>query len=193
MSDRTTMEVLVSGSGTTLQALIDAVESGRLPLSIALVVSDRPGVAALERAHRHGIPAVVIDRRDGAVSQRINEVIPPAVSLVVLAGFLSILSDPLLSRYPRRIVNLHPALLPKYGGAGMYGERVHKAVLDAGESESGCTVHYVDEGTDTGEIVLQRRVPVFADDTPQRLRERIGPVEREALVEALLTILPDLR
>jgi len=193
MNDRTAMAVLVSGSGTTLQALIDAIESGRLPLRIALVVSDRPGVAALERARRHGIPTVVIDRRDGAVSQRINEVIPPTVSLVVLAGFLSILADPLLSRYPRRIVNLHPALLPKYGGAGMYGERVHKAVIDAGESESGCTVHYVDEGTDTGEIVLQRRVPVFADDTPQRLRARIGPVEREALVEALLTILPDLR
>lgn len=193
MTDPASIAVLVSGTGTTLQALIDAVQSGRLPLRIALVISDRPGVAAPARAAQSGIPSLVVDRRAGALSRRINDAIPPEVSLVVLAGFLSILEEPLLSRFPRRIVNLHPALLPKYGGAGMYGEHVHRAVIAAGESESGCTVHYVDEGTDTGEIILQRRVPVMPGDTPRSLRERIGPVEREALIEALLTILPDLR
>lgn len=193
MTDRVMIAVLVSGTGTTLQALIDAIDAGRLPLGIARVISDRPGVAALERARRSGIPAVVVERRAAALSRRISEAIPSEVSLVVLAGFLSILEEPMLSRFPRRIINLHPALLPGYGGAGMYGERVHRAVIAAGESESGCTVHYVDAGTDTGEIILQRRVPVLPDDTPGSLRERIGPVEREALVEALLTILPDPR
>lgn len=193
MSDLPAIAVLVSGAGTTLGALIDAVEAGRLPLRIAIVVSDRPGVGALDRAGARGIPSVVLDRRAGSLSERIAAVLPDETRLVVLAGFLSILTEPLLSRFSRRIVNLHPALLPAYGGPGMYGEHVHRAVVAAGERESGCTVHYVDEGTDTGEIILQRRVPVLPGDTPQSLRERIGPIEREALIEALLAIALHLR
>ena len=193
MNPELTIAVLVFGHGSTLQALIDAIEDGRLPLCIGTVVSDRPGVFALTRAAVHAIPTRVVDRKAGSLSQRIGEAIPAETRLLILAGFLSIVTEPLLSRFPRRIVNLHPALLPKYGGAGMYGERVHRAVVEAGERESGCTVHFVDEGTDTGEIILQRRVPVYPDDTSASLRERIGPVERAALIDALLTILPDLR
>lgn len=193
MSDRPVIAVLVSGTGTTLGALIDAVRAGRLPVRIERVISDRPGVGALERAVAAGISTDVIDRRAGRLSSRIDDLLSHEVDLLVLAGFLSIVTEPLLSRFPRRTINLHPALLPKYGGAGMYGEQVHRAVIASGDRESGCTVHYVDEGTDTGEMILQRRVPVYPDDTPVSLRERIGPVEKDALIEALLTILPDLR
>ncbi|MCL1812935.1 MAG: phosphoribosylglycinamide formyltransferase, partial [Treponema sp.] len=104
--------------------------------------------------------------------------------LIILAGFLSILQGELLSEYEGRIINLHPALLPKYGGAGMYGSRVHEAVLAAGEKESGCTVHLVDAGTDTGPILLQRKVPVLQDDTAESLAERIHKEEHIVIVEA---------
>jgi phosphoribosylglycinamide formyltransferase-1 len=186
--------VLVSGGGTNLQALLDAEKQGRLgPGKIALVVSDRGGAYALNRAEAAGVPARTetvnprLSREEGRrdLSDRLlNIVREEKIGLVVLAGFLSILAGEFVRAYGGRIINLHPSLLPKYGGPGMYGLRVHRAVLAAGEKESGCTVHLVDAGTDTGPILLQRKVPVLSGDTAEILAERIHGEEHLALVEA---------
>jgi phosphoribosylglycinamide formyltransferase-1 len=195
--------VLVSGSGTNLQALINAEKTGALGGgTIAAVVSDRPGVYALERAGAAGIKTFV--ERPGAalpreqrrrdLSDRIRRIAETeGAALIVLAGFLSILEGDLIRAYAGRIINLHPSLLPKYGGPGMYGGRVHRAVLEAGETESGCTVHLVDAGTDTGPILLQRKVPVLAGDTPEALAERIHAEEHAAIVEAAALMVKRLR
>ncbi|MDR2103849.1 MAG: phosphoribosylglycinamide formyltransferase [Treponema sp.] len=186
--------VLVSGNGTNLQALFDAEKSGALGNGrIAAVVSDREGAYALERARLWGVPCFT-EPPDKSLSKKerrrelSDRVLRRArdfdVRLIILAGFLSILEGELLAAYAGRILNIHPSLLPKFGGAGMYGERVHRAVLAAGETESGCTVHIVDQGTDTGPILLQRRVPVLAGDTPDSLAERIHREEHTALTEA---------
>jgi phosphoribosylglycinamide formyltransferase-1 len=179
--------VLVSGQGTTLQALIhaerlDQLKGGR----IAGVLSDRPGAYALNRAEAAGIPVYTLPRKAPEVlSVGILHIAQTLkADLIVLAGFLSILQGDLLKVYQGRVINLHPSLLPAFGGRGMYGERVHRAVLAAGVSESGCTVHIVDAGTDTGPILLQRRVPVLPEDSPQDLAERVHRVEREAIVAA---------
>jgi len=187
--------VLVSGGGTNLQALLDAGKNGTLgPGKIALVVSDRPGVFALERAKLAGVPFTVVEpdktipkeERRQELSGRILGIAENhKIDLIVLAGFLSILAGKIIQDYSGRIINLHPSLLPKFGGDGMYGEKVHRAVLDAGEIESGCTVHLVDAGTDTGPILLQRKVPVVPGDTPETLAERIHKEEHTAIAQAV--------
>jgi phosphoribosylglycinamide formyltransferase-1 len=184
---------LVSGGGTNLQALLDAEENGSLGCGkIALVISDRPAYA-LERVKATGVPAFLVESdknlpkeaRRQELSQRILRLAEDHnIGLIVLAGFLSILAGEIIQKYSGRILNLHPALLPKFGGEGMYGLHVHRAVLDAGETESGCTVHLVDAGTDTGPILLQRRVPVLPKDTPETLAARIHREEHIAIVEA---------
>ena len=193
--------VLVSGGGTNLQALLDAEKMGALG-RIALVVSDRPGVYALERADIAGIPAITAEpdtslppnERRQELSDRILQLAEMQhIDLIVLAGFLSILAGDIIQYYSGRMINLHPALLPKFGGKGMYGEKVHRAVLDAGETESGCTVHLVDAGTDTGPILLQRKVPVLPDDTPDSLAERIHAEEHIAIVDAVVMMIKQLR
>jgi len=187
--------VLVSGGGTNLQALIDAQKRGELGNGrIAAVISDRDGVYALERAKEAGIPAFV-EKPDSALpkperrrefSDRILSFCrEKEIGLIVHAGFLSILAGDIIDAYTGRIINLHPALLPKFGGQGMYGGHVHQAVLEAGETESGCTVHLVDAGTDTGPILLQRKVPVLSGDTSESLAERIHKEEHIAIVEAV--------
>jgi phosphoribosylglycinamide formyltransferase 1 len=187
--------VLVSGGGTNLQALIDTQKRGELGNTrIAAVISDRGRVYALERAKAAGIPAFV-EKPDSALpkperwrelSDRILRFCrEKEIGLVVCAGFLSILTGDIIEAYTERMINLHPALLPKFGGHGMYGEHVHRAVLKAGETESGCTVHLVDAGTDTGPILLQRKVPVLSGDTPESLAERIHKEEHIAIVEAV--------
>jgi phosphoribosylglycinamide formyltransferase-1 len=187
--------VLVSGNGSNLQALIDAEKAGRFKTRIAAVVSDRAGVFALERAKKAGIPALVeapdkslpLEERRLGLSDRILRIAGDyGAGLIVLAGFLSILRGKIIDDYSGRIINLHPSLLPKYGGAGMYGEKVHRAVIDAGETESGCTVHLVDEGTDTGPILIRRKVPVLRGDTPAALAERIHAEEHAAIVDAVV-------
>lgn len=190
MPSRNRIAVLASGNGTTFQAIVDAIRRADLDAEVSLLVTDRPGVPVLVRAATAGIPATVIDRNttgnaDTALSDRILELLPIDTQLIVLAGFLSILRGEILRRYRNRIINVHPSLLPKYGGAGMYGIHVHRAVIAAGETESGCTVHYVDEGTDTGPVILQRSIPVDPSDTAERLAERIGEIERPTLIEAI--------
>jgi phosphoribosylglycinamide formyltransferase-1 len=186
--------VLVSGGGTNFQALLEAEKTGGLgPGKLAVAVSDRPEAYALERAKLWGIPVYVEEpdkklpreERRRELSDRIFRIAREhRIGLIVLAGFLSILEGKIIRYYSGRIINLHPSLLPKFGGMGMYGNHVHKAVLDAGEKESGCTVHLVDAGTDTGPIILQRKVPVMIGDTPDALADRIHDEEHIAIVEA---------
>ncbi|GHU93886.1 phosphoribosylglycinamide formyltransferase [Spirochaetia bacterium] len=194
--------VLVSGNGTNLQALIDAEKAGCLGAGkIAAVVSDHVGVYALERAKLAGIPALteVPDKtlpkpeRRQELSDRILKICRERdIGLIIYAGFLSILTGAIIKAYAGRMINIHPSLLPKFGGQGMYGERVHQAVLAAGEKESGCTVHIVDAGTDTGPVLIQRKVPVLAGDTPDTLAERIHKEEHIAIVDAAIIMIQKL-
>jgi phosphoribosylglycinamide formyltransferase-1 len=186
--------VLVSGGGTNLQALLDAEKKGAFG-KIVLVVSDRPDAYALKRADIAGVPTITVEpdttlppnKRRQELSNNILQLAGMHhIDLIVLAGFLSILAGDIIQLYAGRMINLHPALLPKFGGKGMYGEKVHRAVLDAGETESGCTVHLVDAGTDTGPILLQRKVPVLPNDTPDSLAERIHQEEHIAIVDAVV-------
>jgi len=195
--------VLVSGGGTNLQALIDFEQShAECPYHIAVVMSDRRDAFALERAKRAAVPVELVsafavlgkekaetagrDEKRTAVSDRVLENCRKyGVDAVVLAGWLTVLCGGIISGYSNRIVNLHPALLPKFGGVGMWGRHVHEAVLAAGEAESGCTVHLVDAGCDTGKILVQKKVPVMHGDTPDTLYARIAPCEHEALVEGV--------
>jgi len=195
--------VLVSGGGTNLQALIDYQKSHHdCPYQIVLVVSNTKNAYALERAKNAGIPAQIRspfsvlgkeraesasrDEKRIAISDAILSLCKDyQVDAIVLAGYLSVLGGKIISEYSGKIINLHPALLPKFGGVGMWGHNVHEAVLSAGEKESGCTVHLVDSGCDTGKILVQKKVPVMADDTPDSLYARIAPHEHEAMIEGV--------
>ena len=187
--------VLVSGGGTNLQSLIDAQIRGEFGQGrIAAVLSDREGVYALERAKASGIPSFVEkpDRslpkpeRRRELSDRILRLCRTMqIALIVHAGFLSILAGDIIEEYAGKMINIHPALLPDFGGQGMYGEHVHKAVLAAGVTESGCTAHLADAGIDSGPIILQRKVPVLPGDTPESLAARVLEEEHIAIVEAV--------
>lgn len=183
--------ILISGSGTNMQAVIDAVAAGELNAEIVGVISSNPDAAGLNKAEKAGIKTHVCRLKDYESREaRDAEILRIADSLktdiIVLAGYLGILTSELIRRYRNRIINIHPALLPKYGGAGFYGLNVHKAVIAAGEKTSGATVHYVDEGTDTGEIILQRATEVLPTDTPETLQKRIlDNIEHRLIVDAL--------
>jgi phosphoribosylglycinamide formyltransferase-1 len=169
------LAVLASGGGSNLQALIDAHERGDLPAPIVLVISNRADAGALERAARHGIPAVHVDwRREVDPQARILELLREhQVDVVVLAGWLRLVDPRVLAAYPGRVVNIHPGPLPRFGGRGMYGLHVHEAVLAAGCDRSGPTVHLVDEHYDEGPILAHVEVPVEAGDTPETLQQRV--------------------
>lgn len=180
------LTVLVSGSGSNLQALIDASEAGHLDAKIVRVIADRPA-GGLERAERHNIPALLLDRKTlkGGLCAAIDEVIRDTTDLIVLAGFLSIFTPEFTAAWAGKIINIHPSLLPDFGGRGMYGIHVHEAVLAAGRTESGCSVHFVEEGIDTGEVILRKKVPVHPEDTPDTLQKRVLEQEHRALPEAV--------
>lgn len=179
--------VLASGRGSTLEYLLDARERGFLEADIARVVVDREGTGAEALALRRGIPLLRLDRKEGEaeLSRRIEADLRGKVDLVVCAGFLSILADPLLSSFRGRIINIHPALLPDFGGKGMYGAAVHRAVIASGARFSGCTVHHVEAGVDTGEIIGRRRVPVFPSDDAASLARRVQAEEKPLLAGAI--------
>jgi formyltetrahydrofolate-dependent phosphoribosylglycinamide formyltransferase len=182
--------VLVSGGGRSLENLAEVIARGELHARIALVISDRAGIGALERCARLGIPALVLphSRLGPDLSARIFEELGArGVELCVCAGFLRLLRVP--PEWSGRVINIHPALLPAFGGKGFYGDRVHAAVLAAGASESGCTVHYVDDQYDHGETILQRRVPVLAGDDVHALAARVFAEEQRALPEAIRIVL----
>ncbi len=183
MSPAARVAVFASGGGTNLEALFEALDA-HPTAEITLVVSDRDRAFALERATRRGVATAIVTHDDG---ESIIELLEThAIDWVVLAGYLRIIPPAVVQRYRGRMLNIHPALLPKFGGAGMYGERVHAAVLEAGESESGATVHLVDELYDHGPIVAQRKVKVKPDDTPERLAARVLEVEHELLPEVVI-------
>jgi len=171
--------VLVSGGGTNLQALIDASKDGAFSQSeISLVVSTKEGVYALERAKKACIKSIVIERKkflsiNDFDSEMEKVLLENKIDLVVLAGFLSILGEKVLSAYSDKIINVHPALIPSFCGKGYYGLHVHKAVLERGVKVTGATVHFVNEIVDGGKIILQKAVDVMPDDTPESLQERV--------------------
>ena len=175
----TRIAVFVSGGGTNLQALLDAERAGRLaPGRICLVLSSREGVRALERARAAGVEAVVCSRRSLGSQAAFEAAIEAELSardidLIVLAGFMSILSKDFTDRWPERIVNVHPSLIPAFCGQGFYGLRVHEAALARGVKVTGATVHYVNEIPDGGRILLQKAVPVEDGDTPETLQRRV--------------------
>lgn len=176
------LAVLASGGGSNLQALIDAHERGDLPAPVVLVISNRASAGALERARRHGIPALHVGRKEADAQRRMLELLREhAVDVVVLAGWLALVGPQLLAAFPDRIVNIHPGPLPRFGGQGMYGRHVHEAVLSAGVPRSGPTVHLVDENYDEGPILAHVEVPVEAGDTPDTLAERVLREEHDLL------------
>ena len=180
--------ILISGRGSNMVALVDAVKSGEiLDSEVAVVISDKANAAGLEKAKDRGVEIVVVGRnrrsREEHDAEIIAELKKREVELVCLAGYMRLLSPGFVQAFPNRIVNIHPSLLPKYPGL-----EVHESVLAAGETVSGCTVHFVDEGLDSGAIILQREVPVNVDDTVESLSARVLEQEHGAYVEAVKRI-----
>jgi len=177
--DKARIAVLVSGGGTNLQALIDAQKSGILHSGqITLVISNNPGAYALERAAKEGIESRVVTKKEcgsqAAFEQRIKSILTDSgIDLIVLAGFMSILSEDFTRDYPERILNVHPSLIPSFCGVGYYGLRVHEEALAYGVKVTGATVHFVNEIPDGGRIILQKAVEILEDDTPQILQRRV--------------------
>jgi len=182
------LAVLLSGGGTTLENIFTHIESGKLDATVVCVISSRHGVYGLERARNHGAPAITIARKDFADTPSFSEAVWGEVrahnaDLVVLAGFMSLLEiDP---AYNGRMMNVHPALIPSFCGHGMYGHRVHEAVIEYGAKISGATVHFVDAEYDHGPIIMQKAVPVLEDDTPDSLADRVQAAEREIYPQAI--------
>ena len=171
--------VLVSGGGTNLQALLDAEAAGKIPHGeIAMVISNNPNAYALERAKNFGVPGAVITKKEcgsqAAFEQTLQAVLERnGTDMIILAGFMSILSEGFTSKWPGRIINVHPSLIPSFCGEGMYGLRVHEAALKKGVKVTGATVHYVNEECDGGEIIAQKAVEVLPGDTPEILQRRV--------------------
>ena len=171
--------VLVSGGGTNLQAILDAQAAGRLPHGeVALVISNRTGAYALERARAAGVPALTLTKKacggQAGFEKALTEaLVAHGIELIVLAGFLSILSEDFTGRWPRRILNVHPSLIPAFCGAGFYGLKVHQAALERGVKVTGATVHFVNEIPDGGEIIYQKAVRIQPGDTPEVLQRRV--------------------
>jgi phosphoribosylglycinamide formyltransferase 1 len=190
--------VLVSGGGSNFEAIVEAVKKGKIPNArVSLMVSNKPGVGALDRAKRLGVESLVLEPKDfpdrPAYFERIGEEFKKRdVRLVCLAGFLLKVETNFLQMFPRRIMNIHPALLPKYGGKGMYGHFVHEAVLASGDQESGCTAHLVDDQFDHGPTLLKGRVPVLPGDTPDSLAARVLEQEHKIYPEAIRRVVLQL-
>jgi phosphoribosylglycinamide formyltransferase 1 len=177
------LAVLISGSGTTLQNLIDRIGDGSLNARIGVVIASRPGILGIERAEKAGLKCRVVDRNGDLSDQVFGWCAEAKVELVCLAGWLSLLKVP--GAFAGRVMNIHPALLPDFGGKGMYGKRVHQAVIDQGCKVSGCTVHFVDASYDTGPIILQRVCPVLENDTAEALAHRVFEEEKIAYPQAI--------
>ena len=176
--------MLVSGGGTNLQALLDALHDSPIA-RVTRVISNRPDAGALERARRAGVPTTVL--RDANDPAELQSALGGA-QLVVLAGYLKLVHSSVVARFRGRMINVHPALLPAFGGPGMYGPRVHEAVLASGAKESGATVHYVDEAFDRGAIIAQEKVPVQKGDTAETLAARVLEAEHRLLPKVVLDL-----
>jgi len=182
------LAVLLSGSGTTLQNLIDRIKEGTLDAEIKVVISSKSNAYGLQRAQQNNIPTAIIRPKDYENFNIFNKALWDTIrqypiDLVVLAGYLSLIEVP--PDFTHRIMNVHPALIPSFCGQGMYGHHVHEAVIKSGVKITGCTVHFVDEHYDHGPIILQEAIPVFDDDTPDTLAERVQAKERELYPRAI--------
>ena len=182
--------VLCSGGGSNLQAIIDAVEAGKIDGEIVLVLANASKAYALERARNHGIPCEFVSKKQAGSTEAFNDVIlsklqAANVDLVVLAGYLPIVGAQIVRAYPHKIINIHPALIPSFCGVGMYGHYVHEAVLAYGAKISGATTHFVDEELDHGGVIMQKSVPVLEGDTADTLAARVLTVEHEILPETV--------
>lgn len=189
------LAVLVSGGGTNLQALLDQMDQGKLPgVSIEVVISSNPKAYALQRASLHNIPWATINKKDYDTSDQFDGAFYSLlkdyqVDLIVLAGFLLILPTNIIREYENRIINVHPSLIPSFSGKGFYGLKVHEAAISRGVKLTGASVHFVDEGTDTGPIILQKAVAVEDGDSPETLQKRVmEQAEWEILPEAIRLI-----
>ncbi len=191
------LAVFVSGGGTDLQSIIDAADSGYIEnAEISLVVGSKEGIFALERAKSANIPTTVYKKEDynslfdmfEAVIYRLKQ---EGIDYIVLAGYLVILTPNIISQFRNKIINIHPSLIPKYCGDGFYGMRVHQAVVDAGEEFSGATVHFVDEGTDTGGIIMQEKIALKEGDTAETLASRVLELEHNLLPKAIKKLLTE--
>lgn len=185
--------VLVSGSGSNLQSIIDNIEQGNLNCKITYVIADRP-CYGLERAKNYKIKNIMLDRKlfKEKLSDEISSILEnneEKTDYIVLAGYLSILSNSFIEKWTEKIINIHPSLLPKFGGKGMYGMNVHRAVIEAKEKESGATIHFVDSGIDTGKIITQVKVPVLENDSPEDLQKRVLEQEHKLLIKGIKILL----
>lgn len=194
------LAVLVSGSGSDLQTIIDGIASKKIAGEIAVVVSDKPGAYALTRAEKAGIATAVVDRKAFAEYKTDKTAFTKAVMAVfeqyqvegiVFAGFLSILGGEAVAAYKNKMINIHPSLIPSFCGIGFYGIKVHQAAIDYGVKLSGVTIHFVDEGTDTGPIIAQRAVIVKDDDTAEELQKRVLAAEHALLPEVVALFCAD--
>ncbi len=187
--------VLASGGGTNFQAILDAIARGEIDGRVCVLVYNRKAAFAAQRARDAGIPAVYVNRKtlgDEAFGAAVHQtLVEYGAEVVVLAGWLEILTAETVARFPHRILNTHPALIPAFCGKGMYGHHVHQAVLDYGAKVSGCTVHFAEEGVDTGPIVAQQAVEVLPGDTADTLAARILPHEHRLLAEAVALLCAD--
>lgn len=173
--------VLVSGGGTNLQSVIDNIESGKINGQIKVVISNKESAYGLERARKHGIKAIYLNGEKEIIEELKNN----DVDLVVLAGFLKILSHDFTRAFENKIINIHPSLIPSFCGKGYYGLKVHEAAVEYGVKVSGATVHFVDENADTGPIIRQDTVEVFADDTAEDLQQRVLKIEHKILSQVV--------
>ncbi len=189
MPRQVALGVLASGEGTTLDALAEQAAGGHVPARIAIVLSDRPYAPVLEKARRRGLATAVLPLKgtppDKWTAQATKILSEAGVELVVLTGFLSILPPAFTRTWEGRTINLHPSLLPRYGGKGLYGDKVHAAVLAAGDAETGATIHLVTEDVDGGPVLAQQKVLVEPGNTPERLRLRVQAAERVALYSVI--------
>lgn len=180
--------ILVSGSGTNLERILECINSGKIEnVKVEMVVADRD-CYGLVRAQNHGIKSHLI-KKGKSFSENLEKILPENVDLIVLAGFLSILNDDFCKKFEGKIINIHPSLLPKFGGYGMWGMNVHNAVIKSDEKQSGATVHYVTSGIDEGEIIIQGKVDIGENETPETLAKKVHEMEYEILPKAINKVL----
>ncbi|MDR1721308.1 MAG: phosphoribosylglycinamide formyltransferase [Endomicrobium sp.] len=191
--------VLASGGGTNLQSIIDSTSKGILKGlgEVVLVISNNPNAYALKRAANENIKSVCVERKNFKDEKSFNDIIlkelqSVRVDIVCLAGYIRLIGREIIESYRNKILNIHPALLPKFGGRGMYGHYVHEAVVKSKETVSGATVHFVDENYDTGKIIIQQKVKICGNDTPQDIAEKVLIVEHEIYPKAIRILIEDL-
>ncbi len=194
MSNTPKIAVFLSGKGSNFSAILAAIQSGRLKAEVALVVSNTPEAGGLQIGREHGILSVVIERASFASGEEFGMKMLDLlgthnIDLIALAGYMRKIPPLVIKAFPKKIVNIHPALLPKFGGKGMFGHYVHEAVIAAGETESGATVHYVDEIYDNGEIICQRKLNINPGETPESLAARVLELEHQLYPEVLQKLL----